>query len=341
MVFTSLSSWCLLIATTLTESGYDSARLFREAGLDPKKLSIADARYPVDRLQYLWTLARDVTANPSFGVDVVRHWHPTTMHALGYAWMASESLIDAMKRAVRYAHVVSTDIQFQITTAGDSVEFSLRYDRRRPPPIDIEIDALLAVFVHMCRATSNESAQPLHVATTRPASKDAAAHERFFQCPVRFGADHNTFALRKEDATRRLLTANVELALASDKLALDYLNQINPNHYWSRHVRDQLLKLLPERWATQRAVAEQLGMSPRVLQRRLAKEGTSYQGVLDEVRSELALEYLRTGTGIQQIAFLLGFSDASAFTKAFRRWFRTAPGDYRRRNNAAPFSGTP
>ena len=318
-----------MIVTTLNEAGFDGDAFLERAGLEPERLGSPDARYSVDPLQILWSHALDATKNPSFGIEVARHWHPTTMHALGYAWMASESLVAAMERAVDYGHIVSTDLSFEIATALDSLEFSVVHDDRRPELLDAEVDAVLAVLAHMCRITHGGTLRPLQVQMTRAAPPDSAPYRHFFNAPVQFAANRNAIELPKSDATRRLLTSNAALARVSDELAIEYLTRIERSRL-SLQVRKELIGLLPEGNATQRSVAKRVGVSARGLQRKLAREGTSYQMVLDETRSKLALEYLNSGFDIQKIAFMLGFSDSSAFTKAFKRWFSASPIDYRR-----------
>ncbi|NEP18534.1 MAG: helix-turn-helix transcriptional regulator, partial [Leptolyngbya sp. SIO4C1] len=83
------------------------------------------------------------------------------------------------------------------------------------------------------------------------------------------------------------------------------------------------------------AIAAKLGYSSRTLQRKLQQAGTSFQQVLDDIRRELAFQYLQeTQLTASEIAFLLGFSENSAFTRAFRRWTAITPGDYRRMVNS-------
>ena len=98
MPFSTISSWVLLLAKTLDSHGLDSAILFREAGLDPDLLKQAGARFPTDKIATLWHLAQKRTRNPAVGLELARRWHPTSMHALGYSWMASRSLRDAIGR---------------------------------------------------------------------------------------------------------------------------------------------------------------------------------------------------------------------------------------------------
>ena len=327
MIFTTLSSWAQMIHATLVESKLDGDALFQSAGLTTDKLGAPNARYPVDGLQRLWTQAVDATANPGLGLDVVRHWHPTTLHALGYAWLASESLWAAMERTVRYGHLLSTDLRFAVTTSSGQAEFSFHYDTRRPEPLDVEIDALAATLLQLTRVTCGGRLLPVHVQLTRPMPAEPAAYRRVLGADVRYSTDRNAIVFKASDATRPLPTANVDLVRASEKLALERLVRLESAQL-SLRVRREIVEDLQAGHCDQRSVAQRLGMSARALQRKLAQESTSYQRVLDETRSELALEYLADNLSQQEIAYMLGFSDSSAFAKAFRRWFGIAPTQY-------------
>ncbi len=98
-------------------------------------------------------------------------------------------------------------------------------------------------------------------------------------------------------------------------------------------VRQLITTLLPSGQSKKAAVAQGLGMSSRTLTRRLAKDGLTYQGLLDEVRRKLALQYLKDRRiNIKKVADLLGYSEASAFYRAFRRWTDSSPAQHRRKS---------
>ena len=327
MIFTTLSSWVRMIYATLAASDVDGDRLFNKAGLTTEKLGMPNARYPVDGLQRLWKLAVHATANPSLGLKVARHWHPTTLHALGYAWMASESLGAAMERSTKYGHLLSTDLRFAVTAAHGQAEFSFHYDSRRPEPVDAEIDALAATLLKLCRVTYGEPIQPLRVQLARSKPSDPTPYRRVFGESVAYSADRNAIVLKESDVTRPLPTANADLVRVNEGLALERLVRLESAQL-SLRVRREIVEDLQAGGGDQRSIAGRLGMSARALQRKLAQEGTSYQHVLDETRSELALEYLSEKLSQREIAYMLGFSDSSAFAKAFRRWYGIAPTKY-------------
>jgi AraC-like DNA-binding protein len=130
-------------------------------------------------------------------------------------------------------------------------------------------------------------------------------------------------------------SADAALRHLLERYAADQLAKIPTSARFSQRIRACILSRLPLGSLTAETVATQFSMSNRTLRRRLQEEATSFQEVLDEVRVELAHHYLtKEKRGIDEVAFLLGFSDPSAFTKAFRRWTGQTPADFVRANSS-------
>ena len=332
MSYSTISSWALLVARALDAQGHDSRRIFREVGLDPEKLANPDARYPYDGMRRLWLRAAEVTADPYFGIHVVRYWHPTSLHALGYSWMASDSLRDALERMTRYVRIVSTAVEAELEEAGAS--FLFRFEpapvARRMAPVYEALDAAFAMLVFMCRTSYGQDFHPLRVATMRPPFADPEPFLDFFHAPVEFSAPHNVLEFDKAALETHLPTANPQLARVNDAVVTEYLARFDRSST-SMRVRAVLIDGLSSGKVTQRAVASALHMSLRTLQRKLEEEGTSYKALLDETRRELARQYLRQpAISVNEVTYLLGFSEPSNFARAFKRWTGRSPSEFRR-----------
>lgn len=325
----SISSWALLVAKALEADGHDSEDVFRRAGLDPAKLRDADARYPVDGMSRLWRLAVQVTGDPYFGLKVADFWHPTTMHALGYSWMASDSLRDALTRMTRYGRLVTTVAEMTLEEFDDHFAFRIRPLIARSKVPNEAMDAALATFVSMCRTSYGDDFNPLRVATQRPAFDDPAPYIEYFHAPVEFSAPDNILYFSKESLEAHLLTANPRLARVNDRVVTQYLAQFDKGSTAMR-VRAKLIDQLSAGNVTQKEVADSLHMSLRTLQRKLSEEKTSYKELLDETRRELANQYLRQAClSVSEVTYLLGFSEPSNFARAFKRWTGRTPSEFR------------
>ncbi|WP_455211617.1 AraC family transcriptional regulator [Kaarinaea lacus] len=326
---TTISSWALLIVKALEHQGYSCDSVFTTLGMDPKKLKDNNARYSTQQMQQLWRTAVELTGDPTFGIKVASYWHPTTFHALGYSWMASGSLKEAMERAVRYSKVVSDLVQLYFDYVNGAYKFSIGLQIQDTQLVSESIDASAAVFVNMVRLVYGDEIHPILV--TLPRAKPAAAKEfsEFFNAPIEYDSHETALFYIDEQVEKSLPTGNVELAHANDKIVKDYLSHLDKTNV-SMQVKSKIVDLLSSGMVTEQDMAEALHVSLRSLQRKLREEGTSYKEILEGTRKELATKYIQNSRlSISEISFLLGFSEISNFSRAFKRWNGRAPSDYR------------
>jgi AraC-like DNA-binding protein len=158
-----------------------------------------------------------------------------------------------------------------------------------------------------------------------------AAYEQFFGAPVSFGAEHNALRFPGSLLRQAMPAGNVELAHVNEQVVSRYLAQLNREDV-AMQVKAYLVDKLPSGDVREEAVAVRLSMSLRSLQRRLQDQGTSYKELLEQTRRELAEQYVRnTHLSINEITFLLGFTEPANFSRAFRRWHGVSPSAFRER----------
>jgi AraC-like DNA-binding protein len=147
--------------------------------------------------------------------------------------------------------------------------------------------------------------------------------------PVLFGQPGTSLALPVDLAEKTLPCGNEEVAEVNEQLMSKYLASLDSGHLVKR-VKRTIVQHLPSGAANLENVARQLYLSPRTLQRHLRREGTTFAAVLDETRQELARQYLKErGVDLTDVAFLLGFSQRSSFSRSFKRWTGGSPASYR------------
>lgn len=330
MYASTISSVALTIAKALDAAGCDSHKLFKQAGLDPEKMRDPNARYAYSAMQRLWRLAVDATKDPCFGLNVIQHWHPTTLHALGYSWMASTTLEEAFERMIRYFRIVTTSgSQAIIEESTKTSRFHYLFPPNFPPPAHETIDAAFAMIVHMCRTSYGREFHPVRVELERKKPACADRFDDVFRCEIIYGAPESGLILDNDILNKPLPTANTDLARANDGIITEYLAHLDRSDIAMR-VKAKLIEHLPSGHVSEITIADTLNVSQRTLQRKLRDQNTSYKQLLDETRKELASQYIgNSQLSISEITFLLGFSEASNFSRAFKRWKGVPPSEYR------------
>ena len=328
---TTIGAAASLIGCTLRDYGVSVADVFRDAGLAPDTVSSPDVRYPYARMQVMWKLAVERTGDPCFGLAVAEHFKPQAFHGLGFMWLSSDTLFDALQRLVKYQRMISTVADITLEETGDSVRLNVDIHRSS---VDIEyasLDAAVGVFVNLCRMATCETFNPVRLTMKRPRPDCSDRFEALFRSPVEFGADSNALYFDPVALREPLPGANPELARANDQVVIDYLGRFDREHL-SMQVRSRLIELLPDKQPAQKDIASSLNISVRNLQRRLHAEGVSFKHLLDETRKDLATQYIQDShRRIGEITYLLGFSEPSNFTRAFRRWTGVSPNEFRQR----------
>ncbi|HEX2138910.1 MAG TPA: AraC family transcriptional regulator [Woeseiaceae bacterium] len=326
-----IASWAVAVAQALDERGIDSRAIFASAGIDILTARDPSVRYSADQMTLVYELAEKATQDPSFGLSIAEHVHPTSLHALGYSLFASNDLESFCRRIVRYFGLVSTNA---VTEAEEiAEEFHLSMLPATGRTAYAPQDAWLATLMRFSRFIYRPNFDPLRVRLRRPQPANGA--ERFsnwFRAPIEFGSPKNTLVFRLSDMHVRLPAANAELARQNDQVVLALLRQIDRNDIIAQ-VRASLIGLLPSGDCSKQAVAAQLNLSERTLQNRLVARGTTYSDLLSETRRELAEQYMNQNLhSISEVAFLLGFSEISSFSRAFRAWTGESPSSYRERS---------
>lgn len=332
---TALLSQSINVVRALEARGVDTNALLRQAGCDPALFHVPETRVSNRVIQRVFELAEAATGDACFGIEVGKQVRGVALHALGYAWLASAALGEAMVRLARYTRVLTEFWRGELRDEPRGVRFVLVYgDPRGTGPLSRH-DAVLAGILKLCRITYGDGFAPLEATVERERPACAQVFEEWFRAPIVWGAPYPSLLCRREDLERPLVTSNPGVALASDQLVNDYLARLDRDDVIAQ-VRRKLLACFPAGAPTQATIARALGMSSRTLHRRLAEAGTSFERLLDDTRRDLAAEYLRRSDySVGEVAYLLGFAETSSFNRAFRRWTGKSPSDFRH-PSAAP-----
>ncbi|MEE4193357.1 MAG: AraC family transcriptional regulator [Halieaceae bacterium] len=329
-----LATMILPIARALRLQGVDPMPIFEQADIDPAMVINADRRIPMAKMRVLWRLIHEATDDEAFGLHAAEQVQPATLHGLGLAVLASSTIYDVLQRLVRFATLLHTGVELKLSERDELVDLDLGLASEFEGQDDIEVDPFgedfaMGMVVVLCRLTLGEYFSPIESQCRRPTPADPNVFMAMLGCPITFGSPQLRITFVKSDINEQLASANPELARVNDEQTETYLATFTRVSA-SRAVVGKIVEHLPDGPPSQKAIAEAMHVSNRTLQRKLKEEGTSFIDLLQDARLSLARKYLaQPQRSIVEIAYLLGFSEPSTFSRAFKRWTGQAPAEYR------------
>ena len=324
---TSIGSYGIAIARALQSCGVDSNRVFRAAGIAVELTNDPMTRLPATAITRLYRACVAATNNPSFGLLVATFLPLPPLHALGYALAASSTLMDFCRRLERYFRLVSQVAKVSVSEADGKVY--LRIEHLVDVSGETE-DAFFGFLVMAMRRLYKPEFNPVRVEFRRPKPREGAEpYEKLMRAPVSFSHADGLLVFGQADLSQALAGSCPELAQVNDNIAINYLARLDKNDVITG-VTKKIIDLLPDGECSRGKVASALGMSPSTLHLKLSQQGTNFQQLLDDTRKELGCSYVQQPTrSVTEITFLLGFTDTSNFTRAFKRWTGMSPTEYR------------
>lgn len=312
---------------TLRKRSVPTEPLLQRAGLSERALE-----NPRDRISALCQAkfleyAADALHDSAFGLHLGEQANPREVGLLHYVVSAAARLDEAMALLARYCRIVNESLRLKLARQAETVvvEFSFVGISRHRLKQNAEFG--IGVIVKTIRDITGRDFRPARVAFAHPRTMDVREFERFFRCPVEFGAPSDQIAFSIETFALPLVTRDPHL--------LEVLRPFCDEAARSRNtaigslrasVEAEVQRLLPHGHAQAERVAKALGVSVRTLSRRLSTEATTFAEVVDHLRRSLALEYLKEpGFSLAQIAWLLGYEGSTSFNHAFKRWTGRSP----------------
>jgi AraC-like DNA-binding protein len=317
----------------LERRGVPAEELGRALQLDAGALATPDHRVPGSSVERLWEEAERRTHDPHLGLHMGESHHPGALNILGYVVLSCRTARDVLDRLARYAAILNDGLRVRVDSEGaltlcrfEAVAGLENYLARAPRQ---PIEAMYAGVVVTMRNLTGRAIEPRRVTFCHPPPADLAEHRRIFGPTVHFDAAENQLGFLTSDLDAHVRSSNPELLEVFERHANAVVDELDEHGPASRRVVRVLTGRVKGIAPTLDEVAAELAMSGRSLQRTLRGEGTSYQLLLDNVRRELAVRHLAVrGTSAAEVAFLTGFSEPSAFSRAFRRWTGLTPGAY-------------
>jgi AraC-like DNA-binding protein len=316
--------------------GADRQALLERAGLASADLADPEARVALSGYLALFEAAVELCGDPALALHFGEAVRMQDISIVGLVCEVAETTAEVGRQLNRYARLMVDEggggpqdlVRAAIGTDGVWLEVVGESYCRHPRLIEAELTRLVcntrATYGPVPAFQGMRFPRAAHFAFPEPAYR--AEYERIFQAPVMFGSDRNALLLDPAFASLRQPPGDRYVFGVLSERADALLGEIEQATSVRARVESVLMPILHTGDASMHAVAGRMGVGRRTLQRKLSAEGTSFEKVLDALRHKLALHYLGgKKVSINETAYLVGFSDPAAFSRAFKRWTGTSP----------------
>ena len=317
---------------TITAAGGNPDQILSTLGLNRVAFANRDGSIASSIFARILEEAAHATADECFGLHFGEHYNPKNIGPLAYVLLNSPTLAVAIENAERYLHIHN-----QAANLSFSIEGEQAYLRFLLADLAIESarqhnEYSMAVALNTLRIMVGSHWTPREVQFAHEAPAQTSEHLRLFGAPVLFSCATNALVIERDFVDRQVPAADQRLYRILKQQVERILIEMPPESALLIGVRKAIAESMRDGDPKLARVIKKISMSPRTLERRLKEHGVVFKTLVDDTRRRFALNYLRDRKHtLTEIAFLLGYSEVSAFNRAFKRWTGATPLDYRRR----------
>jgi AraC-like DNA-binding protein len=319
----------LLMRESLLAEGVSEMELLRGTGISPKHIKNNDSLLTFDQVVAFTANAARLTRKPGLGLRIGHAESPADWGVLGYAMLSCANIGEVVNAILRFHRTAGSIVDVLFSTHEDLAILDL-------VPVRPLRDALPCVMEEHMAATHSAfemlaGAQVpmvrINLSYARP--DHHRQYQALFRCPVYFGEPHSQLVFKANFLEYPVARSNKFSAKLARQLCSEQLARQTSESDLVQQVR-YLILLQGSDFPDIESVSERLNITSRTLRNRLGRQGTSFQALLDDTRSQLAISYLQSSQmHVDEIANLLGFSDRSNFRRAFKKWTGQLPRDFR------------
>lgn len=307
----------------------DEARVEQLTGLTFDALQDPDRRIPAETHYRLWQYAERVTGDPGVGLHAGQVVDPERMGLVGHVFFNCDTLGEAVTQYVRLHRLINESVVLSVEQTGelailtwqpDTAEHYCRQD----------MDRTLAAAISRTRHFIHPDIRAEWVELAHPRPAYASEYQALLGGDIRFGCPATRLAFHSRHLAHPIPHRNPYVYSAVLRQVNALLARVQTRRSFGRKIRRLISRQMSTEKIDADSLARQCHMSRQTLYRRLKKEGLSFHDLVEQVRKDKALRYVASDHyALGEIAFLLGFSELSAFSRAFKRWTGVAPAQYR------------
>jgi AraC-like DNA-binding protein len=303
--------------------------LLKEVGLRSSDLASPEGRLPYAPVIHLIEHAATLVGDASYGLHLAASLDARDHGLLGFLALNSPTLMDALINVQRYYKIVREG-EFEIERDGVQVAVRLREADPALRGFRQNSDFVVATLVRACRDLTRQAISPIRVECVCEEPDEKGEYADILGCPVIFGTEWTALIYAEEAMRLPVQGADTKLLQTLELTCRKILGPTPEMQDLVREVRRLIVERLPRGSANIDAIADELKMGSKTLERRLAGRSESFSALLDETRCKAAKYYLeKTDMRLSQVAYMAGYTEPAALVRAFRRWTGTTPRKFR------------
>lgn len=330
MIFTTSVEYIRMGIRYAQECGFDYDWLIKESDFDASILNEPGARISFFEFSRLWGVLEKNTKDPDFGLHMGEKMFEFPGHILFLLILNAPTLKNAIDILCRYFNLLTDIHSPKLLIVNQSAQIILRYHVKGLLLLRHSNEGILAGLASVIQRISGGQIKFDSVQFTHSKPESVAEHQRIFNAPILFNKEENRLAFKSKYLAHPIFLSNQVVFEKLKKLASEFQNRLYVDSPWSEKVKETLFNFISNGESEIDFVARKLAVTPRNLQKKLREEQVTFNEILNFVKKEKCLELLkRKNISISDISLLLGYSDQSSFSRAFKRWYGISPKQYR------------
>jgi AraC-like DNA-binding protein len=316
----------------ITAAGGNPEEILQGFGLDRSVFAKSEGFIPCSVFAGILREAARSTVDDCFGLHFAERFNPKNIGPLVYVALNSPTIGAGIQNVERYLHVYDSSAKWFFTAEGDRGYIRFVLTGLGIEPLRQSNEHGMALVINTLRMMVGSQWAPQEVHFAHEVPEQTSEHHRIFRAPVLFGCDTNALVIELSFAERPVPAADQKLYLIMKQYLDQVLSELPQEDSLFAAIRKTIAESMRDGSPELPRVAKKLAMGPRTLQRRLKEYGFDFKKLVEDTRQRFAVTYLKDRkNSLTEIAFLLGYSELSAFNRAFKRWTGTTPLDYQRR----------
>lgn len=316
------------------QEGADIPAILNASGAPPGVMRGDPPYVDLQTERNVWRAIVEATGREDIGLVCGQRFPTQANGMLGYVMANAPTIRIAIEKCCAYQRVIGDSMGMVCDRGPDTTRIWIEQWSPWDDTLRYTVDLFMAAIMSWASANAPLPLRPLRVGFRYERPTDVSPYENLFApAPVAFGTDDSFQIYENEALDQPVIGASQDVFAMFEEKVQRTLGNLDRGDTWAFRTRQRILEALKGEAPSIERVASELAVSVRKLQQRLSDEHTSYSGVLTDARRDLAEEFLKAGeVGNDEIAYLLGYSEVSVFSRSFKKWTGQTPSDFRAAN---------